>query len=68
MGCIHTHPGESSLLSDDDYSLLQNFKLDYVCALAGKISNLEASVAFLENPEEADSSFIEFLSLGKKNF
>lgn len=66
MGCIHTHPGESSLLSDEDYSLLQNFKLDYVCALAGKISSLEASVAFLENPEEADSSFIEFFELGEK--
>lgn len=60
LGCIHTHPGESSLLSPDDYSLLTNFKLDFVCAIAEEDNTLKASLAIIEDPENTLSDFIDF--------
>jgi len=67
LGCIHTHPGESSLLSSDDYSLLTNFKLDYICAIAKENSILKASLAIIEDPENTQSDFINFKEIDEEN-
>ncbi len=60
LGCIHTHPGESSLLSSDDYSLLANFKLDYVCAIAEDNHKIKASLAIIEDPDNTINEFMDF--------
>lgn len=65
LGCIHTHPGESSLLSPDDYSLLTNFKLDFVCAIAEEDNTLKASLAIIEDPENTLSDFIDFKEINE---
>lgn len=67
LGCVHTHPQGSSLLSPDDYSLLSNFKLDYICAIAERDSSIRASVAILENPESSHNTYLEFKELEEED-
>ncbi len=67
LGCIHTHPGGNSLLSGEDYSLLTNFKLDYICAIASGNSTIEASLALLKSPENVDNTFIEYKEIDEED-
>ncbi len=60
LGCIHTHPRESSLLSSDDYSLLANFKLDYVCAIVEDNHKIKASLVIIEDPDNTINEFMDF--------
>ena len=46
LGCIHTHPSGNPDLSPADYSTMENFRLDFMCAIALRNEDILASCLF----------------------